>query len=61
MKKHEKDLQEQKKKVEDFSKELKEFSDEELDQVAGGITVGVTCPDGCLFNSILHRCICLGG
>ena len=36
MKTPEKDLQEQKKKVGDFSKELKEFSDEELDNVAGG-------------------------
>ena len=57
MAKKEKDLQEQKKKVEDFSKELKAFSDEELDQVAGGFYVAA-CPDKCDFNPLRYNCIC---
>ena len=57
MKKHEKELQEQKKKVEDFSKELKEFSDEELDEVAGGFAP-VTCPVTCTFDRLRNKCYC---
>ena len=58
MKKHEKDLQEQKKKVEDFSKELKEFSDEELDQVAGGILT-ISCSMNCIYDKLHNKCDCL--
>ena len=58
MAKTEKDLQEQKKKVEDFSKELKEYSDEELDRVAGGKPDHNACPLNCSFSVLHNRCVC---
>ena len=56
MKKPEKELREQKKKVEDFSKELKEYSDEELDNVAGGFIKGI-CSIGYRYEAVPNRCV----
>ena len=57
MAKTEKELRELKAKTGDFSKELRELTDEELDQVAGGIQ-HQKCDNGCLFNPLKIGCVC---
>lgn len=57
--KKEKERQEQKKKVEDFGKELKEFSDEQLDQVAGGsLSSTYLCAMANCTYDLLTGCVC---
>ena len=54
----EKELQELKGKVEEFGKELKYLSDEELDQVAGGRQPAHSCVGSCEYERLSNKCKC---
>ena len=58
MAKTEKKLQDMKDKVEELNKELKELSDEELDQVAGGLSTPGNCPMRCSRFKLTNLCYC---